>query len=223
MILGTSADSEPHPGTRRSAVTGRAGMTARWMRVTALVLGVLALAAVLTVGTVIAIRGPSPAEAGSAGTAPGGSTVTGTRPVRPYPSSSGSMSGPGGSGAPAPPSTTPLRPGSPARPPGRTSGPADAPGGVAAARDRVAGFVAALNAEDFDRANSYLCQAMAGRYDRSSLEGIRPGSLGVGGVIVQGTTGSAVVTYQPSDGSPEAHALFSLTVEHNTWMVCKPN
>ncbi len=95
-------------------------------------------------------------------------------------------------------------------------------GGVSAARARVSEFVGALNTADFDRANGLLCRFMAGRYGTSSLDGIEPGSLGVGGVSVQGSTGTAIVTYQPTGGGIEERSLFGLRIEHQQWVLCAP-
>ena len=98
----------------------------------------------------------------------------------------------------------------------------DPAGGIEGARARVAEFVAALNSGDMDKANGLLCRSMFGRYDASSLAGIKPGSLGVGGVTVHGDVGSAIVTYLPDDGGAEERSLFGLTVEHDAWMLCTP-
>ena len=71
------------------------------------------------------------------------------------------------------PTTAPARPADPGWPPSRvptsllprSSGSPDQrepAGGVVAARARVAGFVEALNDDDPDRANSFLCRSMVG-------------------------------------------------------------
>ena len=191
MILGST--HRPVSPDRSADVRGQV------LRVSALVLGILAvLAAVMTVAAVVTRSGGTAASghptaasspAGSAAEPPAASRPPATRPsIKPYPEAST----------------------------------ADPAGGIAGARARVGEFVAALNSGDMDRANSLLCRSMFGRYDASSLAGIKPGSLGVGGVTVQGNSGSAIVTYLPDGGGPEERSLFGLTVEHDAWMLCTP-
>jgi hypothetical protein len=181
------------PSAAPTAGAGRA------LRRVAVALGVLAVLAAVTTGLAVAAR--------SGGSGATGSPVPASSPAVPG-SSSATSGGPG--------------PTSPAIKPYPQASTVDPAGGLEGARARVAAFVAALNSADLDTANSLLCRSMFGHYDASSLDGIKPGSLGVGGVSVQGNVGSAIVTYLPDGGGPEQRSLFGLTVEHDAWMLCTP-
>lgn len=97
----------------------------------------------------------------------------------------------------------------------------DPAGGVVAARQRVAGFVRALNDDDPDAANTFLCTAMVGAFGDDMLTGIEPGSVGVGGVTVSGSTGAAYITFRPIGGGDPEQSEFGLVVEGGQWMVCR--
>jgi hypothetical protein len=106
------------------------------------------------------------------------------------------------------------------KPSAAPTGTADPAGGVVAARTRVAGFVAALNDDDPARANAFLCRAMAGAFGADMLNGIAPGTVGVGGVTTSGGSGTAYITYQPTGGGDPQQSKFGLVVEGGQWMVC---
>jgi hypothetical protein len=219
------------------------------MRVAAAVLGVLALAAGLVTAVAVSAAGPSPGVPllpAAVTPAPTSGAGHSTRPIRPYPdlpNATGSTGGSGGAGgagssggsgdatgtggAPgsgAPGGTVTAVPPAPSTAAPGTSDlpPAESAGGVKAARARVTDFVAALNDNDPDRANGFLCSDLAGSFGAGMLNGIQPGSLGVGGVSVRGSTGTAYVSYLPVGGGEPARALFGLVVEHQQWMICDP-
>lgn len=197
ILRGPSGD-----GTHRPGPSGQSAAAGGALRAVAVVLGIVAFAAALVTGVALANGGSTPsARMGAQGqpsTAPSTSgSAPATRSVRPYPGRS-TTSDPG-SGA-------------------ETNG----AGGITQARARVTAFVAALNRNDFERADRFLCASMAGLFTASSLEGVTPGSLGVGGVSLQGDKGTAVVTYQPTGGGDQERAVFGLVVEHRAWMVCQP-
>lgn len=101
--------------------------------------------------------------------------------------------------------------------------PGGAAGGIVAARARVAAFVGALNADDPDLANTFMCTGMTDTFGSTMLDGIVSGSLTVGGVRVTGDAGTAFVNYEPSDPNKITdlgRAQFDLVVEHDEWMLC---
>lgn len=206
ILRAPAAEGAGASGTAGSGGAGDRG-SGTLLRTAAVVLAVLAFAAALVTGVALINRvTPAAAAAGPSGTSTGGA-----------PAGSGAATG-----SPSPPGTRPIRPypTTPAGPEG--SAEPDAAGGISQARARVAAFVAALNKDDFERANSYLCTSMAGQFSESSLEGIVPGSLGVGGVSLQGDTGTAILTYSPTGGGDDGRAVFGLVVEQHAWMVCAP-
>lgn len=203
ILRGPSGDGAPG---RRHAPGGGA-RTGNALRAVAIVLGIVAFAAALVTGVALVGGGPAPtAQAGpgvTSSTQPGAPRSTPTAPdsrsIQPYPGSSRSSQ------------------------PGRNIGPeTNGAGGISQARARVAAFVAALNRNDFRQADRFLCASMSGLFTASSLEGVAPGSLGVGGVSLRGNTGTAVVTFRPSGGGEQERAVFGLVVEHRAWMVCDP-
>jgi hypothetical protein len=208
------------------------------LRISAAVLGLLALAAGLVTAVAVSASRPSPGVPvlPAAGT-PTSGTEYGTRPIRPYPDLPGrtatGATGPTGTAGTSPTddtgapggsvTATPPAPSStPGTPPESAVPPADSAGGVKAARGRVSDFVAALNDNDPQRANSYLCSDLAGSFGDGMLNGVQPGSMGVGGVSVRGDSGTAYVTYLPTGGGDPARAMFGLVVEHAQWMICNP-
>jgi hypothetical protein len=157
---------------------------------------------------------------------PAATGSTSPNPTSPYPPTSGSTS------TPAPGTSGPAVPADPGWPPSRiptsllppsaaSSGTDDPAGGVVAARSRVAGFVAALNANNPDRANTFLCRAMRGAFGADMLNGIAPGSVGVGGVTTTGGSGTAYITYEPTGGGDPEQSKFGLLVENGQWTVCQ--
>ncbi len=201
ILRGPSGDGAHGQGR----APGGSARTGNALRAVAVVLGVVAFAAALVTGVALVGGGPTPTAqagpgAGSSAPSPMSTPApTGSRPIRPFPGPSQRSE------------------------PGRNTGPeTNGAGGISQARARVAAFVAALNRNDFQQADRFLCTSMTGLFTASSLEGVAPGSLGVGGVSLQGNTGTAVVTFRPSKGGEQERAVFGLVVVHRAWMVCDP-
>jgi hypothetical protein len=232
------------PSTSTNRPHGRARRDRRTtLRIAAALLGLLALAAGLVTAVAVSASRPSPGVPllpAAATAAPTTGTEHGTRPIRPYPdlpSRTGAATGGTDTGGTTGTGTTDDtgRPGdsvtvtspapstaAPSTPPQSELPPADSAGGVKAARARVSDFVAALNDNDPERANSFLCSDLAGSFGNGMLNGVEPGSLGVGGVSVRGDSGTAYVTYRPTGGGETGRAMFGLVVEHAQWMICDP-
>jgi hypothetical protein len=176
---------------------------------------------------------PAPATDLPATTAPPAAGTGGNPPgSEPEPSTGGSAPATSGSApatsSPAPGAGVPADPGWPPSriptsliPHSAIPDPADPAGGVVAARHRVAGFVAALNEDDPDVANKFLCESMVGAFGEDMLTGIEPGSVGVGGVTVNGNSGVAYITFRPTGGGDPEQSEFGLVVEADQWMVCR--